>query len=322
MTDTNLDSWLDLFHKQGIHPKQIAILQTIDVGYNSTVYLLSLDGTKYAVKMYAERFNGTDVCLHERSQTLKARTSIPDAVPHVYFYSTHTDNGFHREILVMERVFGVPLTHDVFDDRVFDELVTVLKRLHRTEARTGPALDERVRLVHCREVLLQFLQDDAVLASERVANHFDALQRYYLEREEIFRRPRTIIHGDLWWDNILVDDGRIRLIDWLESSEQEYCRDLAQFKIGVLNEVLDVAASQRFFEKIVNAYREEFEDKTIFERIRYYLPTLFLEEAFYIPFTFFPWEIKYREDAEAFRRRFVDYYERSESFFKHEQEPS
>jgi aminoglycoside phosphotransferase (APT) family kinase protein len=322
MTATNFDSWLDLFHKQRINPRQITILQTIEVGYNSTVYLLSLDGMEYAVKIYAERFNGTDVCLHERRQTQKAWKSIPNAVPQVYFYSTHTENGFHREILVMERVFGVPLTRDVFNERVFDEMVKVLKRLHRTDARMSSTFDEHARLVHCREVLLQFLQEDAVLAPERVANHFDALEQYYLEREEIFRRPRTIVHGDLWWDNILVDNGRIRLIDWLESSEQQYCRDLAQFKIGVLNEVLDAQASQHFFEKILNVYRDEFDDKTIFKRIRYYLPVMFLEEAFYLPFTFFPWEIKYRENADAFRRRFIDYFERAEAFFKHEQEPS
>jgi aminoglycoside phosphotransferase (APT) family kinase protein len=221
----------------------------------------------------------------------------------------------------MDRVFGVPLTRDVFTGRVFDELVTVLKQLHRTDAPMSPPLDAHARLLHCREAFLQFLQDDAVLPPERVANHFDALQQYYVEREAIFQRPRTIVHGDLWWDNILVDDGRIRLIDWLESSEQEYCRDLAQFKIGVLNEVVDTPASQRFFEQLVNAYREAFNDATITQRIRYYLPVLFLEEALYLPFTFFPWEIKYREDADAFRRRFIDYYERSEAFFHHEHEP-
>lgn len=322
MTETNLDSWIDLFHQQGHNPRQITILETIDVGYNSTVYLLSLDRTEYAVKMYKERFNGTEVCLHERRQTQKARTSIPDAVPHIYFYSPHTKNKFDREILVMERVSGVPLTRDVFNNHVFDELVKVLKRLHHTEAQLNFTCDTRARLVRCREVLLQFLQDDAILQQERVSNHFDALQRYYLERKEIFKRPSTMVHGDLWWDNILVDGGRIHLIDWLESKERDYCQDLAQFKIGVLNEVLDPKASQCFFEKIMMAYHDEFEDNTAFERIRYFLPVLFLEEAFYLPFTFFPWEIKYREDPEDFRQRFVNYYERSEAYFRYQQEPS
>ena len=50
MTEMNLDSWVDLFHKQGHDPSQITLLETIEVGYNSTVYLLSLDGTEYAVE--------------------------------------------------------------------------------------------------------------------------------------------------------------------------------------------------------------------------------------------------------------------------------
>jgi hypothetical protein len=106
----------------------------------------------------------------------------------------------------------------------------------------------------------------------------------------------------------------------LESSEQDYCHDLAQLKIGTLNAVLDITESQRFFEKILNTYTETFEDETIFERVRFYLPLLYLEEAFYIPFKFFPWEIKYKEASETFRKRFIDYYNKSECAFKFRQE--
>ena len=64
-------------------------------------------------------------------------------------------------------------------------------------------------------------------------------------------------------------------------------------------------------------YREEFGDESIHERMRYYVPLMYLEESFYLPFKYFPWEIKYNEDSESFERRFIEYFEKSELFFCH-----
>jgi thiamine kinase-like enzyme len=125
-----------------------------------------------------------------------------------------------------------------------------------------------------------------------------------------------VIHGDLWWDNILVSDGRIKIVDWLELNERDYCCDLAQLKLGALDELLDARESQYYFGRILNAYEEEFEDDSIRERMRYYLPLMYLEESFYLPFEHFPWEIKYRENAESFENRLVDYFAKSESSFR------
>ena len=163
---------------------------------------------------------------------------------------------------------------------------------------------------------MQFLKEKELIAQERVSEHFDALRDYYCKKRDAFKSQRTMIHGDLWWDNVLVNNGKVKIVDWLESSEQDYCRDLAQLKVGILDEVLDTHRSKYFFDRILNAYKEEFEDKSIYERIRYYLPLMYLEESVYLPFEYFPWEIKYKENAESFEKRFVDYFEKSEWSFK------
>lgn len=315
MNKTN-EKWVDLFQKKGKKPRIIEILQEIDIGYNSKVYLISIDDKHYAVKMYNERYNGTKVCQIERNRIRKARKSIPDAVPQVIFCSKHLENKFQREILVMEKTEGIHLNKKVFDEQVLDELITVLKRLHSTRTENRKASNEKKRIDICRDTIMQFLKGDEIIAQERVSKHLDTLSNYYFEKK-IFNFRKTIIHGDLWWDNILVDNGKIRIVDWLESSEQDYCRDIAQLKIGTLSEILDGPKSQYFFKKIVNAYKKEFKDKTIFERIRYYIPLMYIEEAFYLPFKFFPWEIKYRENAEKFKNRFIDYFEKSEFYFKY-----
>jgi aminoglycoside phosphotransferase len=284
------------------------------------VYLVSVDGEHYAVKMYHKRFNGTGAGLREKNNILRARKTIPDAVPDVIAFSKHTENDFGREILVMERVTGVPLHRESFGQLVFDELTNVLKRLHNSEIRNPQEANEMERIDNCREAAMGFLNENEVLAKERVARHIDQLEQYYLREKDAFEYKAQVIHGDLWWDNILVDDGKTKLVDWLESSEQDYCRDLAQLKIGTLDEVLDAPASQSCFQEILNTYRVEFEDTSIYERMRYYLSLMYLEESFYLPFEFFPWEIMYQENAEAFEKRFVDYFTESEQSFRADSE--
>lgn len=315
MNETNYEKWFNLFSKHVNNPRSVEILQEIDVGYLSTVYLVSVDGNYYAVKMYNERYNGTKVLLTEQKHIMNARMSIPEAVPQVIFYSSSTKNEFNREILVMEKAFGIHLTKDIFNEQVFEELINVLKKLHSSKVNSRPNIDEIERIDNYRKLILQFLKKEEIISQERFSNHLEALRDYYLEKNKLFNQ-KTIIHGDLWWDNILVDKGQIKIVDWLESSEQDYCRDLAQLKIGILNELLDINESQRFFEKILNAYKDKFKDETIFERVRYYLPLLYLEEAFYIPFKFFHWKTMYEENAETFRKRFIDYYKKSELSFK------
>ena len=318
MNETNYEKWFNLFSKHVNNPRSVEILQEIDIGYLSTVYLVSVDGNYYAVKMYNERYNGTKVLLIEQKHIMQARISIPEAVPQVIFYSSSTKNEFNREILVMEKAFGIHLTKDIFNEQVFEELINVLKKLHSSRVNSIPNIDEIERIDNYRKLILQFLKKEEIISKERFSNHLEALRDYYLEKNKLFNQ-KTIIHGDLWWDNILVDKGQIKIVDWLESSEQDYCRDLAQLKIGILNELLDINESQRFFEKILNAYKDKFEDETIFERVRYYLPLLYIEEAFYIPFKFFHWKTMYEENAETFRKRFIDYYKKSELSFKFKQ---
>jgi aminoglycoside phosphotransferase len=312
----NHEKWVELFRKMIKNPQDIEILQIIDLGYLSDVYLLSIDGIQYAVKMYHDRYSGSNIYLKERQHIMRARKSIPAAVPQALFCSDHADNAFHREILIMKRALGVPLSKDVFDEHVFEVLVAILRQLHSTQAPVKPTTNEIERLDTCSRTMIQFLKENEVIPRNRVISHLSALREYYIKNQPIFNLQHTIIHGDLWWDNILVDNGNVTIVDWLDSSEQDYCRDLAQFKIGTLNEILNPKESQIFFEKIVKTYVKSFNDDTINERLRYYLPLMYLEEAFYLPFKFFPWEMKYNEDNQNFEKRLLDYYDRSERTFR------
>ena len=314
MKKKDSEAWINLFSKIR-RPKRIDVLQEINFGYNSIVYVVSVDGKHYAVKMYDPRFNGTRVCLQERNNVLKAQNYIADVVPKVFLCSRHTENGFDREILVMERVVGVHLSKEIFNDRVFEKLMCVLKRLHKPVTNSSSENTELKRLDNCRRLIMNFLKEKQSIDQLEASKHLDALKNYYSTKKNIFRTPKKVmIHGDLWWDNILVNNGEIKIVDWMESSEHDYCRDLAQFKIGVLDELVDVNQTKYYLEEILDSYKEEFQDESIYERMKFYTPLMYLEESFYLPFKYFHWQIKYNEDPKSFEKRFVDYFRKSEMF--------
>ena len=320
MNKTDRRSWVSLFEKKMKKPQSIEILQEIDVGYLSIVYLVSVNGNQFAVKVYNKRYNGTEVCIKEANHIVRARRSIPDAVPNVIFYSQHTENEFDREILVMEGADGVPLTTEVFSAQVIEALTDVLKRLHSTPATNSKRETNEVeRIGNCREVITRFLKEANIVPKERVLKHLDNLEDYYFGKIDASKTRETLVHGDLWWDNILVNNGKVKIVDWLESSEQDYCRDLAQLKIGTLDEILDAQKSRYYFKKVLDVYREDLGDESVYDKIRYYLPMMYLEESFYLPFKHFRWQIMYREDPQSFKKRFVEYLEKSEHFFAYEE---
>lgn len=315
MVKADFDAWFELFEEVG-KTRNVKILQEINTGYNSRVYLVSVDGREYAVKKYNMRHNGSRACIVEKDRILKARKVIPDAVPNVVLASEHAENKFGREILVMERANGEPLNGTTFNQQVFEELVNILKRLHSTRTKGEQGICGLERLGSCRSEIMRFLERKEVIPKERVSKHLHALERYHNRKRDIFTGTRTLIHGDLWWDNILVDNGKITIVDWLESSEQNYGHDLAQLKIGTFDEILDSQKSRYFFDRVLEAYEEEFGDEYLHDKMQYYLPLMYLEESFYMPFKHFPWEIKYEENAEEFEDRFLAYFEESEKSLK------
>ncbi len=316
---SNNEKWTALFEDKMKNPRNLRILKEVDTGYLSLVYILSVNGRDYSVKMYHQRYNGSNLCVKERDNIIKVSL---DAAPKVIFYSKHIENEFNREILVMEKVDGVPITKEVFNDRVFVELIEVLKRLHARRLNKKLWTIDGKRVHNCRKVMMPFLRDRKVISQKRVTQHLDALENYYFENRDLFKVQKRMIHGDLWWDNILVNDGKVKIVDWLDFDEDDYCRDLAQLKIGTLDEVLDVRRSEEYFMKILNIYRREFDDETIHERMRYFLPLMYLEESFYLPFKYFPWKIKYKEDPIKFEDRFVNYFNKAETEFNERLEPN
>jgi aminoglycoside phosphotransferase (APT) family kinase protein len=303
-----------LFNKIG-GTEDLEVLQEIDVGYNSMVYLVSADRKEFAVKVYDRRFNGIKVGEREKRLIERAGQYIPEAVPKVALVSAHMENEFGREVLVMEKAEGEFLAQSNFGPEVFDRLTSVLVSLHKGGLKELASVNQAERIENCRRVMTRFLAVSELIPRARLDKHLDNLSAYIHAKKELFRTRETLVHGDIWWDNILVSDSRIMIIDWLEAGEHDYGRDLAQFKLGALDEILDKDQSQSYFQRLLDLYREELHDDDIYDRMRFFLPLMCLEEAFYLPFDYFPWELKYDQDPDYFEERFKEYFAQSESSF-------
>jgi len=212
----------------------------------------------------------------------------------------------------MERIKGSWLDEERFGSEVFNNLIEILKKLHIKRKKVEQHRNEIDRLDQYENIITTFQRRNPLISQKRILKHLMALKKYYINNKEIFNVPLSLTHGDLWLDNILVDKKKINIIDWLEAKEQDYCLDIAQFRIGVLDELFDKRASGELFLKAIETYSDAFEDKTLPRRIQFHLPMMYLEEAFYLPYEHFDWKIKSEEDLEKFRKRVIDYFEKSE----------
>lgn len=115
-----------------------------------------------------------------------------------------------RHWLFLERVAGVPLA-EVGDPGSWEEAAAWLARFHATVGRhtlpDGPLIRHDARL-HRWWFQRALERAGAVEAVQRVeAAHAAAI-------EEVAGLPRTLVHGEFYPANVLVEDGRIRPVDW------------------------------------------------------------------------------------------------------------
>jgi aminoglycoside phosphotransferase (APT) family kinase protein len=113
------------------------------------------------------------------------------------------------------------------------------------------------------------------------------MQAYLVANEAIFRVPQSLVHGDLYWSNVLVTPGgEAVLIDWLGLSYADYCVDLATFWVGFLRCSPGGmcfgkgAPVEVYYRRLLEIYRQTFNDQTIIERLHFYLPAVYIGDVY------------------------------------------
>ena len=221
------------------------------------------DGTEYLTRLY---------------HNLRQLHSLDDArIPRVRAFregavAPQSESGW--SVLVTTALQGTELSPRTYSQEAWVDLSDVLHRVHGLAA-TPPgtsdfsfpaySVDAFPALV---ETLLLHL-GGLPLDGARVRGHLDEMAAYLAEHVDGFRMPSRLIHGDLNRSNVLVQDGRIGLIDWFDLGAGDYAFDLAMLKF--LMDSVAPRLSSALLRRQVEDYSRRFDDRTLEMRMRFFL---------------------------------------------------
>jgi aminoglycoside phosphotransferase (APT) family kinase protein len=184
----------------------VAPLRLLDVGFGSTV-VETADGVVLRVARHARAAKG-----HAREADLlpQLRGRLPVAIPDPR-WRIEPGGEFPFGVIGYRKLPGEPLVPGDADEAVAADVAAFIARLHDIRHVDAPSYhSDPVRELHdaTTGVLRRVLSSD----------EFDRLTSWWdeLRADERFRsfEPR-LRHGDLWYENLLVEDGRlVGVIDW------------------------------------------------------------------------------------------------------------
>jgi aminoglycoside phosphotransferase (APT) family kinase protein len=231
----------------------VAPLRQFDVGFGSVVVETS-DGVIFRVARHATAAEG-----HAREARLlpALQGRLPLAVPDPRWRVERGSPGFPHGAIGHRRLAGTPLSPVVLASigtaSVARQLAAFLRALHCFPVQEA----EQLGLPHADhepDILRAFR--DEVLPPLREALAPEEYQTICVWWERLLADPKmwdftpTLRHGDLWYDHVLVDELRGRLVgvvDWEAAALGDPARDFAaQFHVG-----------EEFAEATLAAYDEQ-----------------------------------------------------------------
>ena len=201
--DNIVNNHLDLF---GISPK----IEKINIGFTNTIYSVN---DSYIVK----------ICTNiDNEENFKNEIAFYQAnkgnnlIPKMYYANTKKDNDlYYYEIL--EKVTGVSLYNvwHTYSEKqredIIKQLCDALKEIHSTKKESYDWIkfmkDKFWGLYKKVQELNVFNEDEKQLL-EQAESYFDK----YLKSDDF-----VLVHNDLHFDNIFVDNGKIKIIDFERS---------------------------------------------------------------------------------------------------------
>jgi aminoglycoside 2''-phosphotransferase len=185
---------------------EVAPLHVLDVGFGSTV-VETADGIVLRVARHARAANG-----HAREARLlpRLRGRLPAAIPDPRWRS-EPGEPFPFGVIGYRKLPGTPLDPGDANETIARDVAAFITQLHDIDDVDAPSFYEDP-LVELHAATTEVLRR-ALSPSE-----FDRLTRWWseLRADEQFSefQPR-LRHGDLWYENLLVAEGRlVGVIDW------------------------------------------------------------------------------------------------------------
>lgn len=244
-------------------------------GGSGSVFSLHINNRYYVIKIY------TSHAAYVRERRNWRRLVWP---PQVILSLPANKNPLGYDIVVTAVPQGSSFTSENLQEWVSDKLCERLFEMHRvrrTRKITAASLRRSID-----DVAWGATQAAAGVSEESrlmVENIVEELRRFLDRSSAIMRVQPSLLHNDLWWDNIIVARDDVYLIDWEWVKIGDYAEDIAYARVMMgfvpvydpshrfWREQPDNMAANRFFARITDAYKREFEDSSLDERMRFYL---------------------------------------------------
>lgn len=227
-------------------------------GYAASLYKIQIDDAAGLVRdaVYKRFAKG-----REQEVVLYGRVfaGIPDLAPQVL---GHIKEGDEAGILMADA--GEPLKsalkrlHPAEQQRLLTDAILWLAALHiqfeaslaeliKRGLKSRYPLQSSVSWAHFSLGMLKWMDPDQ-------AEHIAAMCDWFYPRYETWLRGRlTLTHGDPHLENILISDGKFRLIDWEASCAAVPQRDLAVILQDVLDDGQHAALRKTYLERLGSA---------------------------------------------------------------------
>ena len=196
-------------------------LRVVDVGFGSTV-VETAAGVLVRVARSPRAAAG-----HARELALLPQLAgrLPIAVPEPCLRLDPDPPELPFGAIAYPKLAGAPLARDAADDALAADVAGFLRALHGLDVEARPAHDD-----------LETLRDatSPALARELTAAEQHALERWWddlLADERLRSYEPRLRHGDLWYENLLVADGRlVGVVDWEAAGTGDPAEDLAALR--------------------------------------------------------------------------------------------
>jgi aminoglycoside phosphotransferase (APT) family kinase protein len=243
----------------------------LDHSSRSTVYAVTIDHKYYVIKFYHIHANYV--------RDLRNYRRLPKP-PEILLALNGPQNPFKSDFIITAVLQGSSMTSN-------DLTVTVALRLSRY-------LIELHRVRRSRPVSISSLHraiDDTAYGAPGAAgskkavvtNTIASMHKFLDSQGEIMRVTPSLLHNDVWWDNIIVTPNDVYLVDWEWMKVGDYAEDLAHARIMLAHrpnhdkrrqfwlETPNEDKANRFFRVIADQYVREFGDRTLYDRLKFYL---------------------------------------------------
>lgn len=265
---------IEILRAQGMAIEEIKLIGLKGSGDFSSVFAIDINGVHHVLKVYRLEESFQREIRHLRRQIPKDR---------FFFVWSARRNRFNYFITVIEVPDGNSLSERMLTPVVSEHLGDVLLNLHslKSTKRRVAITDVRTRLEEVRPWAIEHGSLYPAIGSARIEEVIDAALDYLDRHADRFRIRRTRTHNDLWWANVIVAEEDVYLIDWENLGYDDYCRDLAFFRIMTYYERSvapvtmwedepDEAAFDAFLKPILDRYPDHFDDDFFWQRYGFY----------------------------------------------------